>query len=262
MTPKVSVIMSAFNQASYLKLAIDSILRQSFTNFKFIIINDASTDNTRQIINSYRDHRIKIITHNFRQGLAKSLNQAIKHAQAKYLARMDADDIACRDRLKTQLDYLETHPQIAACGTAVTLIDAQNRKIGIKHFPATTTKIRQVILRYNPFIHPSMMLQRKILVDVGGYDESLNGAEDYDLWLRMASKYELININKLLLNYRINPQGVSWANLKYTELQALKARIKALRYYDYSWWQTIYLIKPLLSIFVPGFFKKKFFHIP
>ncbi len=261
MTPKVSVIMSAFNQASYLKLSVDSILQQSFTNFEFIIINDASTDNTRQILASYHDHRIRIINHNFCQGLTKSLNQAIRHAKSEYLARMDADDIASKERLRTQIEYLESHPKIAACGTAVTLIDKQNRKIGIKHLPSTVNKIHQVMLRYNPFVHPSMMLRREIFVDINGYDESLNGAEDYDLWLRMASKYELININKPLLNYRINPQGVSWANLKHTELQALKARIKALRYYGYPWWQIIYLIKPTVSIFIPGFLKKQLFHI-
>lgn len=247
--------MSAYNQAQYLAPAIESILRQTFSGFEFLIINDASTDDTSQIIKSYRDRRITIFTHRRRQGLASSLNYLIRHSRGEYLARMDADDIAYPGRLKIQLDYLTRYPHIAACGTGVDLINAAGKKIGRKHYPPRITK--PILMRYNPLIHPTVMIRKEVCT----YDASLNGAEDYDLWLRLGSQYQLANINKILLAYRVNPQGISWHSLKHTELQAIKARLKALRQYNYPLWQSIFLIKPIFSYLIPGWIKKLLFNV-
>lgn len=253
--PKISVILSVYNQAKYLPQAIASILRQTFSDFEFLIINDASTDSTPQIFKRYRDQRITIFTHRRRQGLASSLNYLIRHSRGEYLARMDADDIAHPKRLKIQLDYLTEHPHIAACGTSVDLIDAAGKKIGRKHYPPRIT--RPILMRYNPLIHPTVMIRKEVCT----YDTSLNGAEDYDLWLRLGSQYQLANINQVLLAYRVNPRGISWDSLKPTELQAIKARLKALRQYNYPLWQSIFLIKPIFSYLIPGWIKKLLFNV-
>lgn len=258
-SPKVSVVMSAYNQARYLAPAIESILRQTFSGFEFLIINDASTDSTPQIIKSYRDQRVTIFTHRRRQGLASSLNYLIHHSRGEYLARMDADDIAYPERLKIQLDYLTRHPHVAACGTGVDLINAAGKKIGRKHYPPRITKT--LLMRYNPLIHPTVIVRRAALAAAGQYDISLNGAEDYDLWFRLGSQYQLANISQVLLAYRINPRGISWDSLKPTELQAIKARLKALRRYNYPLWQSIFLIKPIFSYLIPGWIKKLFFNV-
>ena len=253
--PQVSVILSVYNQAQYLTLAIDSILNQSFANFEFLIMNDASTDSTPQILHRYRDRRITVFTHRRKLGLAASLNYLIRRSRGEYLARMDADDIAYPRRLKIQLDYLTRHPHITACGTAVDLIDAAGKKVGQKHYPPRITKT--LLMRYNPLIHSTVMIRKEVCT----YDATLNGAEDYDLWLRLGSKYQLANINRVLLTYRVNPEGISWNSLKHTELQAIKARWKALKQHNYPLWQSIFLIKPILSYLIPAWVKKLLYNI-
>jgi glycosyltransferase involved in cell wall biosynthesis len=255
MNPKISVVMSVYNQGQYLPQAIDSILRQSLADFEFLIMDDASTDSSPQILTSYRDRRISVFTHHRRSGLAGSLNQLIKKSRADYIARMDADDIAYPQRLKIQLDYLTCHSHIAACGTAVDLIDSAGKKIGSKHYPDRITK--SLLMHYNPLIHPTVMIRKKPC----HYDANLNGAEDYDLWLRLGGKYKLANINQVLSAYRVNPQGISWNSLKRTELQAIKARLKALGRYNYPLWHSIFLTKPILSYFIPTWVKKLLFNI-
>ena len=253
--PEVSVILSVYNQAQYLPQAINSILNQSFIDFEFIVIDDASTDNTPKILRQFKDRRIRIFTHQHQQGLAQSLNQAVKHSRGEYLARMDADDVAYPPKLETQLNYLIHHPHIAACGTAVDLIDAASKKIGQKRYPPRITQA--LLMRYNPLIHPTVMVRKEVCT----YDAKLNGAEDYDLWLHLGSKYQLTNINQVLLAYRINPRGISWSSLKHTELQAIKARVKALTSYNYPLWQSIFLIKPILSYLIPTWVKKLLFNV-
>ncbi|OGY15684.1 MAG: hypothetical protein A2784_03210 [Candidatus Chisholmbacteria bacterium RIFCSPHIGHO2_01_FULL_48_12] len=255
MNPKISVVMSVYNQGQYLPQAIDSILYQSLADFEFLIMDDTSTDSTPQILTSYRDRRINVFTHRRRSGLAGSLNQLIKKSQADYIARMDADDIAYPQRLKIQLDYLTCHPHVAACGTAVDLINSAGKPIGQKTFPRHITKT--LLMRYNPLIHSTVMAKKEFCT----YDQTLNGAEDYDLWLRLGGKYKLANINQVLSAYRVNPQGISWNSLKCTELQAIKARLKALGRYNYPLWQSIFLTKPILSYFIPTWVKKLIFNI-
>lgn len=253
---QISVIMSVYNQQNYLPSAVKSILSQTYKHFEFIIVNDASTDRSMEIIKSFKDKRIKLLSNRNRLGLTKSLNKAIRIAKGKYIARMDADDISLPSRLKIQYHFLKNHPKITVCGSSALLIHADGRPAGKRTFPSSSTAIKNVIMKYNPILHPTVMMQKKIIDKMGAYDESLNGAEDYDLWLRLASKYMLHNYKTPLIKYRLNPQGVSWKHTKHTEIQALKARIKALRQHNYPAWQHIYLIKPLISLMVPSAIKK------
>ena len=258
MKPKISVIMSVHNQHDYVRQSIISILNQTFTNFEFIIIDDASTDATSGIIKKFTDPKIKFITNSLRQGLAQSLNLAIRGSRGEFIARMDADDLSHPNRLKVQFEFLKSHPSIAACGTAANLINIAGKKISQKHYPQTIT--RSILMRFNPLIHPSVMI-RKSTLPSPPYDPSFNGAEDYNLWLHLVSKYKLVNLNQVLLDYRINPQGVSWRSLKNTELQAIKARFKALSEYNYPFWQVIFLVKPIFSYLIPAWVKKLLFNI-
>ncbi len=251
--------MSVRNQSQYATLAIKSILNQSFSDFEFIIINDASTDTTSQLLKRIKDPRVKVITNPRHLGLTRSLNLGISQSQGEFIARMDADDIALPHRFKVQSRFLKHHPAVAVCGTAANLINASGKKIGSSHYPV---KISQsILMRYNPLIHPSVMFRRSVIQTQGDYDNKLDGAEDYDLWLRLGARYQIANINQPLLSYRINPQGISWKHLKHTELQSIKARFKALKHYNYPLWQAVFLIKPLLSFLIPGRIKKLLFNI-
>jgi glycosyltransferase involved in cell wall biosynthesis len=123
--PKLSVIMSVHNGEKYLREAIESILNQTFTDFKFIIINDGSTDNSLAIIRSYDDKRIRILNNGTNIGLTKSLNKALKQAKGKYIARQDADDVSLPDRFEAQLKYFVQYPEVALLGTSTYIINQE-----------------------------------------------------------------------------------------------------------------------------------------
>lgn len=259
--PLVSVIMSVHDQQDFVAAAIKSILDQTLTRLEFIIIDDASSKPVSHLLKQTKDKRVRIFRNRRQSGLAKSLNIGLTKARGKFIARMDADDISTKTRLRTQHHYLENHPKVAACGSQVALIDKTGRKSGVKHFPKSYAKIKSVIMRFSPFVHPTMMLRKQVIDEIGNYDEELNGAEDYDLWLRIAVTHPMVNLPNTLLKYRVNPSGVSWSSYKHTELQAIRARIKALTQYGYPPWQVIYLVKPTLSFFVPTQIKRQIFGI-
>jgi len=256
---KLSIIMAVYNNASTLQQAINSILKQTFKDFQFIIVNDASTDNSEQILNqlAQKDKRIKLINNRAQLGLTKSLNKALKSVKTKYIARMDGDDIALPKRFEKQVDYLDKHSQIHLLGTAVYLINNQNKQIGLKRHSSDSKILRKKILHFCPFIHPTWMLRRSVLLEVGEYNQNFPYAQDYELVLRIASKFFTANLPEPLLKYRVDSSAaISLKNLKKQEWLALKARFLALVNYSYPLSESWKLIKPALSFLVPVFIKR------
>lgn len=251
--PKISVVMSIFNQERFLREAVESILSQSFDNFECLISDDCSTDKSLKIIKDFKDKRIKVFQNEKRQGLAKSLNFLISKARGKYIARMDGDDISLSNRLKEQVEFLDKHPRVVLVGSWAKIINKQEKTIGEFKYPIKYKEIRKAILSYNSFIHPSVMFRKDILKKIGGYDESLVYSQDYDLFLRLVIKYRCINIPKFLLKFR-------WqTDFKKQRMQhwlALQIRLKAIKEYGYQRWEIIKLIKPLLFYLIPVFVKK------
>lgn len=255
----LSVIMAVYNQSETLEPAIKSILDQTFTDFDLVIIDDYSTDETPQLLRQWRtkDSRVRVITNPCHLGLTKSLNFGWRSAKTKYIARMDADDVAMPGRLKKQRDFLLVHPKIGLLGTAANLIDSFGRPAGVKILPSDTDSIRRQILSCCPFIHPTWMLPRNVLLEMDGYNEAFPYAQDYELALRIVSQYPTANLLESLINYRVNSEAaISLKRLKEQEALALKARWLALTQYGYSWQQSWRLIKPLLSFTVPAGIKK------
>ncbi len=256
---KLSVVMSVHNNASTLKSAIDSIINQTFKEFRFFIVNDTSTDESSTILTkiSLDDKRIKIITNKAQLGLTRSLNKALKQVKTQYIARMDADDIALPRRLEKQLDFLEKHSDIMFIGTAAYLINDQEKQIGLKRFPSDHQTLRRLVLRYCPFIHPTWMFRRSILREIGDYNENFPFAQDYEFILRLMSKYQVANLPQPLLRYRVDSStAISLKNLKQQEKFALKARYLALTRYGYPQSESWKLIKPALSYLVPTSIKR------
>ncbi len=252
----VSIIMPVYNGGFHLLEAINSILNQSYSNFEFIIINDASTDDSGKILKKIADNRVKLYSFTKHLGVAKSLNKAISLAKGKFIARMDADDVAYPDRLMYQLNFMKVHPRTVLVGSWVELISDQGVFIRNKSYPILYEQIKRIIISYNPFVHPTLLMKSDIFQTLGGYDETLNGAEDYDLVLRISKKFEVQNIPKVLLKFRFNISSVTYKNIKQIELQSFKARLKALSLYKYSLLQGLLLLKPFISLCVPEFIKK------
>ncbi|MCP8319033.1 MAG: glycosyltransferase, partial [Candidatus Methylarchaceae archaeon HK01B] len=128
-SPKITILMSVYNGEKYLREAIDSILNQTFKDFEFLIINDGSTDRTVEILRSYHDSRIKIITNEKNMGLTKSLNKGLKIARSEYVARMDADDISYPRRLEVQYEYMKKNPDVGIVGSWNDVIDDKGNTI-------------------------------------------------------------------------------------------------------------------------------------
>jgi len=208
--PRVSVLMPVYNGERYLREAIDSILNQTFTDFEFIIINDGSTDNSLEIIQSYDDSRIRIVNNETNIGLTKSLNKAIKRARGKYIARQDADDISLPHRFLEQLSYLERRPEIALLGTSVYHIDEQGKVLGRVIVPI---KPGNKLLKENQFNHGSTIFNKNVVVRLGGYNSILRYSQDYELWLRIAKHHEVGNLPQPLYKLRFHGETISFKNV-------------------------------------------------
>ena len=224
--PKVSVLLPVFNADRYLRLAIDSILAQTFTDFELIIINDGSTDGSRQILESYVDPRIQLI-HQANAGLPISLNRAIKLARGQYLARQDADDVSLPSRLSEQVHFLDAHPHCALLGTAAQILEVDTLTQRTLSHPTDNGEIQIKLLFYNCFVHSSVMMRKAALDQSGFYPEDPNKfpPEDYDLWLRIAQHGNVNNLQKVLLHYRELPHSISRTKL---ELMQARARLMSL----------------------------------
>lgn len=208
--PKISIIMSCFNSALYLRSAVDSMLNQSFSDFEFIIVNDGSTDETLKILNEYTDNRICIVNQE-NQGLASSLNKAIALAKGEYLVRMDSDDISHPNRLEKQVKFMESNPSIGVMGTAVNYINEEGNILG-RSFPTLkSNSIKKKILECqgNVINHPSVIIRKNIITLLGSYNSYMSFNQDYQLWSKLLRNgVYIVNINDVLLNYRISINSI------------------------------------------------------
>jgi len=224
----VSIVTSVFNGERFLAQAIESVLRQSFRDFEFIIIDDGSTDSTGSILERYsqQDERIRV----FKQenlGLIASLNRGCRLASGQYIARMDGDDVALAERLEKQVEFMKANPSIGLLGGAVEFISAQGQPLSISGNPTTDTEIRKALKYSSPFWHPTVMMRREAFELVGGYRMAFVQAEDYDMWLRIAENFKVANLSTVLVQYRLHPHQVSVLHRKKQIISSLAARASA-----------------------------------
>lgn len=196
--------MAVYNGELYIYEAVLSVLSQDFINFEFIIIDDCSTDNTAEIIQGFNDDRIKYFLNKENIGQTKSLNIGIKKSIGKYIARVDADDLFYPEKLSKQFNYMESHPEIAACGTGSVKIDDVGEKVGLRIPPVSHDEIISTMLYRSPMIHVSILMRRKCIISLNGYNEKYPICADYDLWSRLVRNgYKLANIPDTLTSHRL-----------------------------------------------------------
>ncbi len=202
--PRVSVLLPVWNGEAFLRQAMESILRQTFSSFELIVIDDGSTDRTAAMAEELAsgDHRVRVLRRPH-EGLSATLNAGIADARGEYVARMDADDISVPDRLQKQVAYLDAHPACVAAGAWIEVVDEAARHIGLKTFVTTHDEISAALLRcVSPMAHPTVVARRDVLRDAGGYDTRRYPSEDLDLWFRLAENGELANLGEVLLQHR------------------------------------------------------------
>jgi glycosyltransferase involved in cell wall biosynthesis len=198
--------MAVYNGEQYIAEAVNSILTQTYEDFEFLIIDDASTDETPKLLEYFarKDSRIRIHRNSENMQLAATLNVGLNLAQSPLVARMDADDIAMPHRLQTQVDFMRTHPDITVCGTALEECErAEKRWVP----PETHEEICAKMLFQCCLYHPTVIYRKAEVLALGGYDDSRSGAEDYDLWQRLIEvpSVRFTNLNIPLLRKRIHP---------------------------------------------------------
>lgn len=214
--PRVTVLMTVYNNARYVGEAIESILAQSWPDFEFLIIDDGSSDGSRDLLAHYatQDERIRLHFNAQNLGLARALNLGLSLARGDYVARMDDDDCSLPERLARQVAYLDAHPQVAALGTDWAQMDGEGQLLndgqpvyGLGASPAYADWLLQW---HNPLAHASVMLRRSVLEAHGlRYDPTFSVTEDYDLWTRLAQHGQLARLGEVLLRRRILASSVS-----------------------------------------------------
>jgi glycosyltransferase involved in cell wall biosynthesis len=208
MNPIISVLLTVYNGSKFLSEAIESILKQSFSNFEFIIINDGSTDNSEEIILSYKDSRIIYKKNPENYGLIKTLNLGFSLVQGEYIARMDADDISHPDRFQKQVQFLNKNSEYGLIGTGVNLLNGEKKTQLLYHTDDESLKF--ALAFYCPFIHPSVMIRKSCIEHLEViFDKQFVHAEDYDLWTRLAFLTKMANLPEYLLDYRIHDSQIS-----------------------------------------------------
>jgi glycosyltransferase involved in cell wall biosynthesis len=206
---QVAVIMTAYNCEDYIGPAISSIVNQSFKDFEFIIVDDGSTDRTKEFIAAFSDQRIKFYSLEH-IGRARALNYAISKTQCLYIAFMDADDISVPERIQKQYRYLQQNPEIGLVSGWYALIDSSGNEMSIlKKLPALHKEIEFEMTIQCSACFPASMIRLQLLSQVFGFNEQLKSAIDYDLFLRILPICRFSNLQELLLYHRIHPSRIT-----------------------------------------------------
>lgn len=207
--PTVSVLLPVHNAAVYVRRAIDSILRQTYSDFELIVINDASTDGSAIVLDDINDPRIVRLTFEKNQGIVNSLNAGLAKARGRYIARMDADDIATPDRFTCQVAYLDQNRNVCVVGSWIRGF-GDVRHPYIHRYPISHAEIQANLLFESPLAHPSVMIRRDMLDRLEHlYSENFPYVEDWELWSRLVHAGKAANIPLPLLNYRIHVKSLS-----------------------------------------------------
>jgi glycosyltransferase involved in cell wall biosynthesis len=217
----VTVLLPVYNGERYLRETIESILAQTYRDFELLIVDDGSTDSSLELITSFVDDRIKVLRNPERLKLSGGLNRGMKEARGKYIARMDADDIALPKRLEKQFVYMERHPDVGVCGTGIEIFGAVKKRKDI--YPKTADEIKAYGLFDCPFCHPTVMMRKDLFLKHNlWYDGSYYPTEDYELWARAVYLFPTVNLDDVLLRYRVHGDSMTGSDWDAMDREAVR----------------------------------------
>lgn len=262
MDNKISIIMGIYNGSKFVRDSIDSIIKQTYENWEFIICDDCSSDNTIKIIEEYaqKDNRIKIIKNKKNLGLAATLNKCLEYCTGEYIARQDDDDISLPIRLQKQINFFNENKQYDLVGSRAYLIDTDNNVWGSSVVPVELPTAKN-LLNGPCFIHPTVMIKKSVLKELNGYDAKALRVEDYDLWFRFFSKnYKAYNMQEELIQYRLDTHSYSKRKYKY-RVNEFKVKMNGYKINKIPYRYRVYAIKPLIVGLIPPNLMSKFHSI-
>ncbi|MGR5322125.1 glycosyltransferase [Vibrio sp. DNB22_19_1] len=208
-SPLVSVIIPVYNAEEYIDECINSILEQTYENLEVLIINDGSTDKTLSKLKCYNDARVKLISRE-NKGLAYTLRELVDKSSGDYIARMDADDIAHRERISLQIDKFLSNENLVLVGTNVDYISGKGKYLGSSICVSSNDVLGIKLEKGNILFHPTVMFKRDIYFKVGGYSHQYTKyIEDYLLWIKMKEEGDISVLPSSLLYYRVHESAIS-----------------------------------------------------
>jgi glycosyltransferase involved in cell wall biosynthesis len=210
--PLVSFVMPVYNAEKYLNQAIDSVLHQSYENIELVIVNDGSTDSSKDIILSYTDPRVRFFENEFNLGIVYTRNKGLEYAAGKYVATLDSDDIALPERIEKQVDFLEKNQDHAMCGTFYKTIDSNGKFLKDVNFPSANKDIVTHLLLGNCFCNSTIMARTQLTKELK-YTPGYDIVEDYELWYRMSRRAKIANLPVYGTLYRVHANSISVAKM-------------------------------------------------
>lgn len=237
--PRVSVIITTYNDQAYIAEALNSVRSQSFTDWEAVIINDGSTDNTEALVRSLADAepRFRFYSYAHNRGIIPCLQEAVALAQGQYHARLGADDAwVDHQKLSRQVEFLDSHPDYGLVGTWAEVVDLQSQSLYYMQPATTDNAIRRQLLSRNQFIDTSVLYRKNLAIQAGGYRLPDSYNEDYSLALRLGQLARLANLPLVMVRYRINPRGVTQTRARQRVTVALGLIREHQGNYPHYWW--------------------------
>lgn len=224
--------MAVNNGVPYLRSAIESILSQTYCDFCFLIVDDGSTDESRDVVRSYDDERIELLCLEHNVGQTAALNMGLRRARSPWIARMDADDYSAPTRLEEQMKTLEGEPSLACLGTFCWIFHSDPKIIeSIYEQPVHHEDIKRGLLCGSPMTHGSLVISREVLLEIGAYDERYRLAADIELYHRLLKRCRAANLPRPLYGCRIHPGQRQWSRLSLEESVEIWTRKLKENYY-------------------------------
>jgi glycosyltransferase involved in cell wall biosynthesis len=221
--PRVTVLMPAYNVGKYIAEAIRSVLDQDFPDFELLIVDDGSADDTRQVIATFRDERIRLLVQE-KKGISAALNAGLAEARGEYIARFDADDICLPQRLSRQTAYLDAHPDYVLTGSDAEYMSEDGEHLFDFHCIAySSPDVLNKLYDTCPFIHSAVMFRKKEVLQAGSYSLYAHNFEDYFLWIQLVQFGKCCNLPETLIKVRINPDSATidekWRGRRFRRLK-------------------------------------------
>lgn len=265
---RVSVVMPIYNCEKYVTNSINSVLNQTFRDFEFIILDDASTDNTLSIINDFakKDKRIVLRRNRNNLGVTKSLNKALKYVKGEYVIRMDGDDWSHPSRFVKQVNLMDRNPDVVVSGSYIWVCDSNLNIKQVRKYNVKDSEIRNKLFRYSPFAHPAT-IWRTDVIKKEKYNERIKYGQDYELYFRVGRHGKFMNIPRPLLKLRMHASSISSkmsnaqsrATIEIRYIAKVKFGYKMRftdKIYNYSQFLLIWLIPVWFRFFLFNFLRR------
>lgn len=248
---KVSVLMTAYNNAPLIDKTIESVLKQTFKDFELIICDDNSSDNTWQVISEYaqKNPQIRVYRNEKNLGIAANRNRLLSLATGTYSALHDNDDISLPHRLETQHNFMAQHPEIVACGSFLEYFDEKGNR-SIRKYYASDKKLKERIFRDCPIGSPSLFVRTQAAISVGGFGTDYKFTDDYDMYFRLSLLGKLANIQEVLVKYRRHNNANSIKSFITLEKETLEIRYKYAKKFQMSFFDRTYNFMEWISVYI------------